>query len=141
VLSGQAVNSVHDWVKVCICEGADKYDQFWGKTEAIYMQMDAIMESGIEVHGRTFPVRELMGGDTTFLAASFSHAGPSSTHHCQICSQNKMDMALTKRDYRRNGMELQFTYKRWTCRTGLLTYLAQSPVWLSHTFARDAQRL
>jgi hypothetical protein len=58
--------------------------------------MDAIVESGIEVHGRTLPVREIMGGDTAFLSASSRHAGPSSTHHYHICSENKMDMALTK---------------------------------------------
>ena len=109
VLSGQAVNSIYNCVKICIYEGADKYDQFSERTKGIRKQMDAIVESGIEVHGRTFPVRELMGGDTAFLGASSGHAGPSSTHHCHICSQNKMDMALTKRDYRRKGMELPFT--------------------------------
>jgi hypothetical protein len=95
VLSGQAVNSVHKCVKVCILEGADKYDQFSERTKAIRIQMDAIVESGIEVHGRTFHVREIMGGDTAFLSASFGHAGPSNTHHCHICSQDKTDMALT----------------------------------------------
>jgi hypothetical protein len=98
VLSGQAVNIyIHKCVKVCICEGADKNDQFSVRIEGIRMQhVYAIVESGIEVHARTFHVRELMRGDTAFLSPSFGHTCPSRTHHCHICSQTKMDMTLTK---------------------------------------------
>jgi hypothetical protein len=73
--------------------------------------MDAIVESGIEVHGRTSPVRELMGGDTALLSLAFGHACPSSNHHCHICTKHKMDIALRKRVYRLKGMEVPFTKK------------------------------
>jgi hypothetical protein len=56
VLSGQAVNNIYSCVKVCIYEGADKYDKFSERTKGIRRRMDAVVEMGIEVHGHTFPV-------------------------------------------------------------------------------------
>jgi hypothetical protein len=81
------VNIIYCCVKVCIYEGADKYDKFSARIEEIRQQVEAIVDSGIEVHGRTFPVRKIMGGDAAFLSLAYGHACPLSTHRCRICSQ------------------------------------------------------
>jgi hypothetical protein len=60
IMFGHAVNNIRNCVKVFIYEGADKYDQFSERKKEIRKQMVSIVESGIEVHGRTFPVRELI---------------------------------------------------------------------------------
>jgi hypothetical protein len=57
VLSGQGGNKIHNCVKICIYEGANTYDKFSEMTKGIRTHMDAIVESGIEVHGCTFRVR------------------------------------------------------------------------------------
>jgi hypothetical protein len=106
---GHAVNNIRNCVKVFIYEGADNYDQFSERKKEIRKQMVSIVESGIEVHGRTFPVvREVIESATAFLSAASDYACPSTNHHCHICSQNKMDIALTKRDYRHKGMNPPF---------------------------------
>lgn len=104
VLTGNAVNSIDNCVKICIYEGADKYDQFEERTQDIRDQIDEIVENGITVHGQHFPVKHLMGGDMSHQQSVYGHAGSSCSCFCMFCTQHKMEIGMTPFDYDRKGL-------------------------------------
>eukprot|EP00873_Tetraselmis_striata_P038123 jgi/Tetstr1/458387/TSEL_044825.t1 len=95
VMEGWAVKNIHNYVKIVLYEGQDKYDQFINQLEAIKEHlMEITYGPGMKLHGEVYTFKLVLGGDMAMEVSSGTPAQRLS-FFCFICDMPSQYMHLT----------------------------------------------